>query len=163
MILQQKRRFLSDTIDPHQFTTICIISNGSNQPPDNTEVATRGQNASIRGGNHESSETIWHTKHVRHIEDNEHVYKTKPTRSLGMITSPITYTAWSDFISACSKIKNHRRSRETMYQSAKLQPNFLYLTKVHLSQVACTPTALPSWKKPTCRSILLQPTDTHFR
>jgi len=39
---------------------------------------------------------------------------------------------------------------ETIYEPAKLQLHFFQSSGVHLSQFACTPTALATSKKPTC-------------
>jgi len=47
-------------------------------------------------------------------------------------------------------IEIQRQSRETIYESAKLRLHFFQLSGVHLSQFACTPTALATPKKPTC-------------
>jgi len=73
---------------------------------------------------------------------------------LSAITSRSTYNGRSDLTPEGGHIAIQRQSRETIYESAKLRLHFFQLSGVHLSQFACTPTALATSKKPTCRSIL---------
>jgi len=63
-------------IDPDEFKTTSITSNGCNQPPDTGEVVTAPLNPSIHGRNLESSESIWHTRRVTDIDDDDHKYRT---------------------------------------------------------------------------------------
>jgi len=65
----------SYTIDQDEFKTTSITSSGCNRPPDTGEVATAPLNASIHGGNLESSEAKWRTRRVADIEDDDHGYK----------------------------------------------------------------------------------------
>jgi len=74
---------------------------------------------------------------------------------LSPITSPSTYNGGSD-LTLNNAYWESRRS-QTIYKSAQSRLHFFQYSKVHLSQFACTPTALATSKKPTCRSIL-QPT-----
>ena len=73
---------------------------------------------------------------------------------LSAITSRSTYNGRSDRTPKGGHIAIQRQSRETIYESAKLRLHFFQLSGVHLAQFACTPTALATSKKPTCRSIL---------
>ena len=68
---------------------------------------------------------------------------------LSAITSRSTYNG-RDLTHEGGHIKIQRQSRETIYESAKLRIHFVQLSGVHLSQFACTPTALATSKKPTC-------------
>jgi len=84
---------------------------------------------------------------IRSIELCSH---TILTSQLSVITSRRTYNRWSDLTHECRNIENQRRSRETIYDSIQLGLHFFQLSEVHLSQFACTPTALATSKKPTC-------------
>jgi len=77
----------SHTIDPDEFKTTSITSNGCNRPPDTGEVATAPLN-----------------KRVTNIEDDDHEYRTS---QLSAITSPSTYNGRSDLTPECriSRIK----------------------------------------------------------
>jgi hypothetical protein len=47
-------------------------------------------------------------------------------------------------------IEMQKKIRQTIYESAKLRLHFFQLSGLHLSQFACTPTALATSKKTTC-------------
>jgi hypothetical protein len=66
----------SHTIDSHYFNTISITSNGYNPPQDTGEVPTALLNASILGGNLESSETNGRRRRVTVIEVDDLKYRT---------------------------------------------------------------------------------------
>jgi len=70
------QRQKSHTIDQDVFKTTSITSTGYNQPPDTGEVTTAPLNASIHGGNLESSVSNWRTRRVTDIEDDDHEYRT---------------------------------------------------------------------------------------
>jgi hypothetical protein len=97
----------SHTIDPDEFKTTSITSNGCNRLPDTGEVTTAPMNASIHGRNLASSETKWRTRRVADIEDDDHEYQTIPTSQLSAITSPSTYIGRCDLTPECriSRIK----------------------------------------------------------
>jgi len=63
-------------IDPDEFKTTSITSNGCNRPLDTGEVATASLNASIHSGQLEISETNWRRWRVTDIEDDDHEYRT---------------------------------------------------------------------------------------
>jgi len=147
-------RQISHTIDLDEFKTTSITSNGCNWPPDTGDVATAPLNASIHCGNLESSETKWRTRRVSDIEDDKHEYKTIPTSQLSAITSPSTYNGRSALTPECCNIENQRRSQRCFTSQNSYDYNPSILSEVHLSQFACTPTALATSKMPTCRSIL---------
>jgi len=69
---------------------------------------------------------------------------------LSTITSRSTYNGRSDLTPECHNSENQRQSQETISESAQLRLQCFYLSEVHLSQFACTPTALATSKKPTC-------------
>jgi len=48
------------TIDPDEFKTTSIISNGCNRPPHTGEIATAPLNASVHGANLQSSDQLVH-------------------------------------------------------------------------------------------------------
>jgi len=104
-------RQTSHTIDPDEFKTTSITSNGCNWPPDSGEVVTAPLKASIHGGNLESSEANWRTRRVTDIEDNDHEYKTIPTSQLSVITSPSTYNRRSKLTPECGHIENQGEVR----------------------------------------------------
>jgi len=93
-------------------------------------------------------------KCVTDIEDDDHKYKTILTCQLSVIINPSSYSRQSDLSPECRNIEHQRRSQETISESAQLQLQSFYLSEVHLSQFACTPTALTTLEKPACRSIL---------
>ena len=104
----------SHTIDPDEFETTSITSNGCNRPPDTGELATAPLNASIHGGTLSSSETKWHTTRVADIKDDDYEYKTIPTSQWSAITSPSTYNGRSHHTPECRDMANQRRSRDDL-------------------------------------------------
>jgi len=66
----------SRTINPDEFKTTSVTSNGCNRPPDTRELATAPLNASIHGGNLESPENNWRTRRVTDIDDDDHEFRT---------------------------------------------------------------------------------------
>jgi hypothetical protein len=76
------------------------------------------------------------------------------TSQLSAITSPGTYNGRSDLTSEGGHIAIQKQSGESIFEAAKLRLHFLQLSGVHLSQFACTPTALATSKKPTCGAVV---------
>jgi len=104
----------SHIMDPDEFETTSITSNGSNQPPDTSEFATAPMNTSIHGGTLLSSETKWRTRRVADIEDDDHEYKTIPTSQWSGITSPSTCNGRSHHTPECRNIEDQGPSRDNL-------------------------------------------------
>ena len=148
----------SQTIDPDEFKTTSITSNGYNWQPDTWEVATAPLNASIHGRNLESSESNWHRRRVTDIEDEDHEYKhSYKSIERDHQSKHLQWTEWPYHKNAA--LSTIKAKSESIDQSAQSRLHFFQLSEVHLSQVVYTPTALATSKEPTCRSMFRIPTE----
>jgi len=85
------------------------------------------------------------------------ITSTRPSLRVNGARSPVEAPTMDGVVIPLSAtISKTKGDAEMIYQSAQLRLHFFRLSEVHLSQFACPPTALPTSKKPTYRSILRQ-------